>query len=246
MTDPAATNSAGRLPKEPHLYVPGEVKLWLRSVEAGTGTNERMRLLDEREQARAAQFRFERDRVRFVARRAFVRSILARYLGVDPQEVRIRTSTMGRPGLAEDSDVSFNTSHSDGVVAVAVARGCRVGVDIERVRSVGDALAIAEGLFTQREIESLLSVPEPSRSKAFLTLWTRKESLVKAIGDGLSLPLNSFEMPLHENGQVRWVRDRQQQPPCAFVDLRQLEGYVGAVTLVGTTVRPRLSVIAVA
>ena len=117
-------------------------------------------MLDEAERAQVGRFRFDRDRVRFVLRRAFARRVLARYLGVHPAAVGIRTSPLGRPELDPSCGLAFNTSHSDGMAVVAVAHGQRVGVDIERVREIDGALDIAEGLFEAREVEWLRSVSE--------------------------------------------------------------------------------------
>jgi len=76
---------------------------------------------------------------------------------------------------------------------VAVAGGSDVGIDIERMRHIPDAVELATGLFSQREIDAIRSWPESSRSRAFLAMWTRKEAVVKAVGAGLSLRLDSFE-----------------------------------------------------
>ena len=110
----------------------------------------------------------------------------------------IRSTIAIRPGAGADRSsirraASRSTSsQADDLTMVAVAQGRRVGVDVERLRHIGDAAEIADALFTPREAELLRSMSPASRSRAFLTLWTRKESLVKAIGGGLSMPLDSF------------------------------------------------------
>lgn len=212
--------------------------MWSKPVDVTEDLGGNLELLDDAERAQAGRFRFDRDRVRFVLRRAFARRVLARYLGVHPAAVGIRTSLLGRPELDPSCDVAFNTSHSDGMAVVAVAQGQRVGVDIERVREIDDALDIAEGLFAAREVEWLRSVSPGSRSRAFLALWTRKEAVVKALGGGLSIPLDGFTVladPSRGIGRPGLLRG--SQPP-VLSDLSEPQGFVGAIALIG----PRLTV----
>lgn len=240
MTGIVTTGLARQLPSSQQLPDSALVHLWLASAEPRPDEDALAGVLDAHERARAARFRLERDRLRFINRRAFVRRVLARYLGLAPGQVRIRTSSLGRPELADVCGIHFNVSHSDGVVAVTVTRGHPVGVDIERVRPVHDALDLAQGLFAQREVEWLRSIPETTRSMAFLTLWTRKESVVKAAGGGLSMPLDGFDI-LGADGRVRWPGDVPGQCSYAFADLAPSEGYVGAVSVAGARVPPQVS-----
>ena len=239
MTGIVTTGLSRQLPSIQPLPDTAGVHLWLASVDSRPDEDALASVLDAHERARAARLRLERDRLRFVHRRAFVRRVLARYLGIAPAQIRIRTSSLGRPELAETCGIHFNASHSDGVVAVTVTRGQPVGVDIERVRLVHDALDLAQGLFAQREVEWLRSIPEAGRSRAFLMLWTRKESVVKAAGGGLSMPLDAFDI-LDADGRVRWPGGVPGQRSYAFADLAQPEGYVGAVTVAGA-VSPHVS-----
>jgi len=211
----------------------GEVQVWLEWIDdapAAIG----MALLDDGERARAGRFRFERDGRRFVARRAFLRRVLAGYVGAAPRSLRYRTSANGKPELAEPSGVAFNTSHADGLAVVAVATDCQVGVDVERARPVPDCLDIARRLFSARERERVESAPASQRSEAFLRIWTRKEAYVKFVGTGLSMPLDAFDVL---DGRVR--PSRPGEAPETSPRLHALElpdGYVGALALTGGTV----------
>ncbi len=215
------------------------VDLWWLSTRSDTDAWGDMELLGADEQARAERFCFERDRMRFIRRHAFVRRVLGSYIGVEPGAVAIEVSPEGRPEVAAGSDISFNSSSADDLCVLAVAQGRRVGVDIERLRELEDAMDIAEGLYGAREARHLRSLPRAARSAAFLALWTRKESLVKALGGGLSIPLD-----LHDLGGAS--EDGTWQPagpsgPMAFV-VTQLEapsGYVGALTAAGSQVSVR-------
>lgn len=188
-------------------------------------------LLDDDELARASRFRFERDRVRFVHRHAFVRRVLAHYLGIAPAEIAIRRTPLGRPELDPRSGISFSVSHADELAVVAVARGCRVGVDVERLRPLDDALEVAETMFAEPEVALLRSVPQSSRAYTFLELWTRKESVVKAVGRGLSAGLDGFSV-VEGDGRLA---ERAHSPLGAWpLTIRTLDpplGYVGAVAV---------------
>jgi 4'-phosphopantetheinyl transferase len=200
---------------------------------------EQLELLDDDEQARAARFRFERDRHRFVARRAFLRRVLGDYICIAPRMIRYRISPNGRPELEPSRGVSFSISHSDGLATVAVASDRLVGVDIERIRPIQETLELAHRLLSRREYEHLLSVTESARSDAFLRLWTRKEAYVKAVGVGLSMPFDGFDVLLGADGRAHVPPGPSGGPSFVLTSLDGLPGYVGTVAVSGTAVTPR-------
>ena len=130
--------------------------------------------LDDGEQARAECFRFKLDRARFVRRHAFVRRLLAAYLDIPPGAVTIHHTPLGRPVLDPSCGISFNVSQAGELTVVAVTRDRDVGVDIERVRPLDEALDIARAWFSAQDVAVLLAMPRARRSLAFLSLWTRK------------------------------------------------------------------------
>ena len=211
----------------------GEVQVWLEWIDdAPTAVG--MALLDDDERARAGRFRFERDRRRFVARRAFLRHVLAGYVGVAPRNLRYRTSSNGKPELAGTFGVAFSASHADGLAVVAVAIDGQVGVDVERSRPMADSLDLARRLFSAWERARVEAAPTSMRSEAFLRIWTRKEAYVKFVGTGLSMPLDAFDV-LDE--RVRLSRPDATTPRLQALELPN--GYVGAVALSGGTVTYR-------
>lgn len=168
-------------------------------------------LLTDDEKERAHKYKFRRDRHRFVAGRAGLRAILGSYVSCSPAMLRFEYGAAGKPSLrypASPTPVQFNLSHSGGIGLLAVARQT-VGIDVELVRTVPDVEEIAKSYFSATEQRELLQLPVPLRSAGFLNCWTRKEAFVKAIGDGLSLPLDSFDVSL---------------TPGAPVELRQIRG----------------------
>ena len=192
--------------------------------------------LDDDEQERAGRFRFERDRIRFVARRLLLRRVLSDYVGVAPGMIHYRTSPMGRPELEPACGVSFSASHSDGLATIAVARGRLVGVDVERVRPIEDALDLGLRFYSPGEYEHLRTTTEAGRSRAFLELWTQKEAYVKAIGAGMSMPFNEFDVLHRGDGRPERLRETTGGLSFVFESLHGLPGFVGSVAVSGSGV----------
>jgi len=178
-----------------------EVDVWTHRVDLAGDPRPLTALLDDVELDRAARFRFERDRARFVARRAFLREVLAAYVDVAPAELRYRLSEHRRPELDPALGLTFSTSHSDGLAVVAVTQGRRLGVDIERNRDVPDVLGLALGVCTPEELDDVLLVAPARRGEAFLRIWTRKEACLKAVGTGLGVALDSFHVGDADGGR---------------------------------------------
>jgi 4'-phosphopantetheinyl transferase len=182
-----------------------EAQLWRIDLEA-VGGDESLwqRTLSSDELDRASRFHFPRDRQRFASSRSLLRILLAGYLATDPAKVNFSYSKNGKPSLGpahEGSNVKFNISHSGGITLLAFTRGREIGVDVEQVRSDFDVQAIARRFFSPKEQRQLADLPAEKSVDAFFRCWTRKEAYIKAIGDGLSLPLNQFDVSL-ESGEA--------------------------------------------
>jgi 4'-phosphopantetheinyl transferase len=153
---------------------------------------------DERD--RAGAFVRERDRRHFTVGRGVLRAILSRYAGIPPKQVRFCYGPHGKPALDEahgGQTLRFNLAHSHDLALYAVTRGREIGVDLEWVgRPVPDAATIAEHYFSAAERARLRALPELLRHEAFYNCWTRKEAYLKARGEGLSLPLDQFDVSL--------------------------------------------------
>jgi len=149
------------------------------------------------EQRRAARFRFERHRRRFIVARARLRQLLAARLRVRPEEIEFVYGANGKPALAQcfaDAGWRFNVSHCREVAVYAFSRGRDVGIDVEAVRAVREADDIAARCFSRRENEAYRALAPQERALGFLRCWTRKEALVKALGAGLSVPLARLDI----------------------------------------------------
>lgn len=158
----------------------------LRALEATLSGDER---------ARSDRFRFDRDRRRFVAARGILREILGARMGVVPSTLEFDYGEQGKPVLRPGhgrADLFFNVTHSGDHGAFAVGNAPEIGIDIEVIRPVPDADAIATRFFSREESAALRALPPALRLRAFFLCWTRKEAFIKALGEGLSHPLDSF------------------------------------------------------
>lgn len=157
---------------------------------------------DERD--RADRFRFPRHRRRFIVARASLRAILGSLLQQRPEDLTFRYGPQGKPWL--ESGPSFNLSHTGERVLIAVTREGRLGVDIEEVKPVRDLEALAERNFSPDETARVSSTSATNRPELFFRIWTRKEAFLKALGGGLSVPLDSFSIDpedQHPGGLIR-------------------------------------------
>jgi 4'-phosphopantetheinyl transferase len=153
-------------------------------------------LLSPEERTRAARLRFARDAGRFVAGRGLVRRALASIVGCEPAELRIDAAAGGKPYLPDHPELHFNASGSGGIGLLATAEGLELGVDLELADPGFDGLEVARHFFTDREIAALEALEHSERPAAFLRCWTRKEAYLKALGVGLRVGLDSFEVSL--------------------------------------------------
>lgn len=154
-------------------------------------------VLDGEERARSDRFLRAEDRDRFVASHAALRLVLAGFLDADARALAFSTSMTGKPELAgpEVGRLRFNLSHSGGHALVAVSTTARIGVDVEVPRPMPDALRIARAHFHPREVAALAACGRAVEA-AFFACWTGKEAFVKAVGAGLSMPLDGFAVAI--------------------------------------------------
>lgn len=154
-------------------------------------------LLDEAERRRCERFHFERDRLIFSAAHALLRAALSAWLG--NWQGGFRSDPHGKPELyppVGEPRLRFNLTHTHGLVACALVAGYDIGIDAERMESSRPLLELAEHNFADVEIAQLRAGDGAARVACFYRFWTLKEAIIKAIGEGLSLPLKRFAFTL--------------------------------------------------
>lgn len=195
--------------------------------------------LAEDEQARAARFYFPIHRERFIVARGVLREILGLYLNRAARSVSFCYGPHGKPALAGESGgnaIHFNMSHSHGVALYAVTRSGEIGIDLEFIREDLEVEHLAERLFSQREIATLRALPLSLRKYAFFLCWTRKEAYIKARGEGLSLPLDQFDVSLIPGEPAALLRTQADPDEALRWSLQELSigpGYVSALAVGG-------------
>jgi 4'-phosphopantetheinyl transferase len=183
-----------------------EVHIWTMPTEASDAVVVQFeRVLSEDEAKRAARFRFSHLRDSFVITRGVLRHLLGRYLSLEPARLCFSYGDKGKPAVASEGNLQFNLTHSVGIAAVAFTTGCQLGIDAEHIRPVKEMQQIADRNFSAEEATELMRLPESEREPAFFRCWTRKEAYIKAIGDGLSCALDSFQVTLLPNMPPRLI-----------------------------------------
>ena len=155
-----------------------------------------LKLLSPDEKSRAAKFRFAKDSRNFIIARGILRLLISKYLEMNPAEISFQYSEFGKPGIADNHSLQFNISHSQNIALFAFVKKLKVGVDVEFVNPDIQVKDIATNFFSSNEVLNLLALPEKEHTLGFFNCWTRKEAFIKAVGEGLSFPLDQFEVSL--------------------------------------------------
>jgi 4'-phosphopantetheinyl transferase len=224
-----------------------EVHVWRARLDAGlSDIGYFASTLAEDETERAARFHFDKHRHDYIIARGILRRLLGRYLEVGPDQLRFCYGEYGKPALAEGCGgdwLRFNLSHSHNLALYAVARNREVGLDVEWVKKDFANEQIAERFFSEVETRALRALPRGLQDEAFFNCWTRKEAYIKARGEGLSMPLHTFDVSLIPGDPARLLASRVDSEEVSRWTLRNLTpglGYVGAVAAEGRDWRLRL------
>lgn len=213
-----------------------EVEVWFVELAANPEAENYFRdFLSADEKERAARFRFAHLTSSFTLARGALRVLLSRYVGAAPGEIRFGYGARGKPYLVwPPAGLGFNLAHSGKLACFAFAAGCEVGVDIEQIRPMRDRDQLVRRFFSREESEEWLTLDESQRGDAFFRCWTRKEAYIKAVGDGLSIPLDSFRVSLRPDEPAALL-DVKSAPgegaKWAIHSLSPGQGYAGALAL---------------
>lgn len=238
---PALSAKGEQSPKQFPLLLDDHVHIWrvpLNQSSERTALSLDVLSLDERE--KAARFRFAKDRNQFVQARAALRFILSDYLNVTPQSLEFSYGSHGKPALANghaSSSLRFNLSRREGLALIAVTRGREIGVDVELIRADVPCFEIADVSFSLAELATLRSLPESLRTAGFYNCWTRKEAYVKARGEGLSFPLQQFDVSLAPGAAAKLLRvgdDDNDVDRWTLQEIPTSENYIAALAVEGS------------
>jgi 4'-phosphopantetheinyl transferase len=215
--------------RQPHV--------WCASLER---TEEELALffawLSADEQQRAQRFHFANDRAHFIAARGLLRNMLGGYLSIDPSAVHFSYNACGKPELTHFPALQFNVSHSHGAALYAVAQQQPVGIDIEYMKRACDMDAIVERYFSANEARTIKNLAGVEKTQAFFNGWARKEAFLKALGAGLSYPLNQVEVTLtaQEPAQFITLHDNEMNAADWHLQaLTPLADYAAAIVIKG-------------
>jgi 4'-phosphopantetheinyl transferase len=182
---------------------------WARPESLKARTGSLLDRLSPEERRAAARFHVPADAAAYAAAHALLRVTLSEYEPSDPAEWRFAGGPHGKPELAPGlgAGLYFNLSHTRGCVACAVTRGAEVGIDVENRERTVDVLEVANRSFTAREYSLLAACSPRGQKERFLRSWTLKEALLKALGTGLSEPMEDFEFSfpsgVEDGGSIR-------------------------------------------
>jgi 4'-phosphopantetheinyl transferase len=209
------------------------VHVWVIRTDASEPVvGEFQLVLDPQERDRATRFRFAKSQRSFILSRGALRVLLGRYLNISPAGIRFTYGANGKPSLADFASLQFNTSHSGDFTALVLTLNCELGVDVEQIRPLTDLQEIANRFFCSEEALELTLLSAEERNLAFFLCWTRKEAYVKAIGEGLSAPLDSFRVSLRPDQPARLIHlanDREAARAWVVDDLKLAAGYAAAL-----------------
>jgi len=223
---------------------PDEIHLWAVALDPSPAEVEHLgRALSADEWERANRFRFDRHRRQYVVGRGALRTLLAAYLNTRPELVRFTYGPRGKPFLAPPQDAGglyFNLSNSDEMALVGFMVGAEVGTDVEYLKPMPDLLQISERFFSESERVVLRALPEHLQNEAFFNCWTRKEAYLKAVGEGLAVALDSFDVTLAPGDPARMLTldgDAARAARWFYHHLRPAPDYIGAIAVEATAER---------
>ncbi len=209
--------------------------VWCIDLGAKLSVSQCFRLLSDDEKERAAKFRFEKDRQHFIIARGTLREILALYLSEKPANIEFEYEKNGKPFLPRNP-LQFNLSHAGEIALIGLTKNNIIGVDVEVINRKVEVERVAQHFFAKGEINALMSLPQTQRHEAFFNCWTRKEAFIKATGDGLSFPLDQFEVTLKPNEKAALLAthfDEKEREKWSLFNLEIKEGYKAALAVKG-------------
>ncbi len=211
------------------------VHVWLVDLSDETLVNQCVKLLSEDEKERANKFHFDKDRSHFIIARGVLRQVLSLYLSKKSTDIQFEYGKNGKPFLPKNP-LQFNLSHAGEIALIGLTKKNIIGIDVEVINPKVEVERVAKHFFAKGEIEELMSLPQAQRHEAFFNCWTRKEAFIKATGDGLSFPLDQFEVTLKPDEKAELLAthfNENERDKWLLFDLKMKEGYKAALAVKG-------------
>lgn len=207
--------------------VPDGVEVWLLrlNLQAPISSADFL-LLNESERARALRFHTHADQVRSTATRAALRRILATKIAVSPHELHFMENQYGKPHLHGATGIDFNVSHAGQFALIAISTHGQVGIDIEDCNRQLDVSALTDYVFTALERQSELVT-----TVDFIKRWVAKESVLKAVGVGISEHLQTVSVLPAKHGGYRIICDYPKWPGLKVWPIEAPDCYAAALAL---------------
>lgn len=217
----------------------GELHIWKINSENFIQSSPVLyEILSVEEKQRAERFHFENDKIVYICARSILRMLLSKYINQDYSSIDFNFNEYGKPELPEvinPKNIKFNVSHSENLVLIGFIPNVSLGVDIEYILPNSDLIEIASKYFSSKEIDSLIRFPGEKRTEAFFNCWTRKEAFIKAVGEGLSYPLDKFSVSLNDEFDVEITIENNQQESSQWklISFQPEERFAGAFAVKG-------------
>lgn len=202
-------------------------------------------LLSDDERARADRLKVDEKRNQFVITRGRLRQTLARIMGCDAHNLLFEYTAQGKPVLAgqwQKYSVTFNVSHSYDIALIGITLERRLGIDIEKIQYDTDFTGLARRFFSNTEQEALNKLSEDVIPRVFYSCWTKKEAVVKALGEGITFGLDAFDVSvdldeLHAVLKIDMIGDETSD--WSVFSLLPNENYTASLAVEGNNIEIR-------
>jgi 4'-phosphopantetheinyl transferase len=222
----------------PPVLLDKVVHVWCANLRtAPKRLNDSWNLLLDDEKNKANKFISVQAKENFIISRGILRLLLSKYIGIVPEKLVFKQGEYGKPYALLDTDqlpIQFNISHSKDLALFAFTLDSQLGIDIEYIQKDFSYEEIAPQFFSKQENAVLFSLPKEQKLEAFFTCWTRKEAFIKAIGEGLSFPLDKFDVDITTNAENKPLpvyihNERAANKTCSLYALYPARDYVAAL-----------------
>lgn len=220
--------------------MPGDVHVWCASLKQSMSTLKQFaNILSPKERKRADQFYFEKDKNHYITGHGVIKVLLSRYLNKRAKDIGFCYGPYGKPECVDQCNnkkIYFNYSHSEEVALYAFSIDNDLGIDVEYIRDIADMNQIVNNICSQEEIIVFETLAESDRRTAFFNCWTRKEAFIKAVGKGLSMPLDQFKVSFLPNKPAKLLSvnaEEKTKQEWHIQDLKPAYGYAAAIAVKG-------------